>query len=235
MKKDKRLEELENVIRQMLNPIKGVPFYSVIEATTGKKVFEFDTNEESNQQLLEKLRIVAEDAGGNINIEGIRRRRANEVGNDVEGFVFNSLRKYNLNPRQPMTSLGKTKSTGYPDLLFFHEGKPIYLECETYNSENIRTTQRSFSYSPSEEPKVIFDAPHLAISFEVYDSSLGSGSPLFRVRNYKILDLRGLLVNVKHELNSDNRRLYAVGEDSVVLAEGSVPNQAKSYTLSTVI
>ncbi len=93
MQIDKRLRELENVIRQMLRPIKGIPFYLVVEATTGKKVLEFHISESSNQKLLESLRDVAEDAGKNINIDGIRRKRANEVGNDVEQFVLDSLRK----------------------------------------------------------------------------------------------------------------------------------------------
>jgi hypothetical protein len=38
------VNRLENVVKQMLTPLKGIPFNLVIESMTGKKVVPFDFN-----------------------------------------------------------------------------------------------------------------------------------------------------------------------------------------------
>jgi len=72
------------------------------------------------------------------------RSRPNEVGNDIEPYIKSALNSLGLNADVPIGPKGRKKSTGYPDILFWFNKSPYYLECKTYNIENIETTQRSF-------------------------------------------------------------------------------------------
>lgn len=218
MKTERYISQLENVIKQMLTPLKDIPFNVVIESLTGKKVIPFNGNSSADSELLTTLKRVAVIAGTEINKKGIKSKRPNEVGNYVEPFVKEALNKYYLKAGTPCGKSGKKKSTGYPDILFFYENKPHYLECKTYNLENVSTTQRSFYFSPSEDFKVIHDAHHFMISFEMYLS----GRNIYKCRHYKILSLDSLLLDVKYEFNSDNRRVYSGTSGTVVLADGEI-------------
>jgi len=161
-------KRLENIIKQMLQPLKDIPFNLVIEAMTGKKVLSFDFTRPDHQEVLKLLKQAALNAGKEINKTGILRPRPNEVGNDIEPYVRNALNSLGLNADIPVGPSGHKKAMGYPDILFWFNETPYYLECKTYNIENIETTQRSFYFSPSDEFKVIYDAPHLILSFEIY-------------------------------------------------------------------
>lgn len=117
---------------------------------------------------------------------------------------------------------GKRKAMGYPDIIFYHRRKPYYLECKTYNQENIGTTQRSFYFSPSEEFKVIYDAPHFILSFEIYVAGEQRGKHIYKCKHYKILSIDSLSLDVKYEFNSDNKRMYSGKNGTIILAEGKV-------------
>jgi len=95
-------------------------------------------------------------------------KRPNEVGNYIEAYVKDAMQQYDLNPDVPAGITGKKKATGYPDIIFFFKDKPYYLECKTYNLENISTTQRSFYFSPSDDFKVIHDTHHFILSYEMF-------------------------------------------------------------------
>ena len=47
------IKRLENVIKQMLQPLKDIPFNLVIEAMTGKKVLFFDFSKQEHKEVLE--------------------------------------------------------------------------------------------------------------------------------------------------------------------------------------
>lgn len=160
MKDSKYVRRLEKVIKQMLQPLKDIPFNLVIETMTGKKVLSFDFKNSAHQQVLNLLKKSALNAGKEINKTGILRPRPNEVGNDIEPYVKEALNSLKLNADVPTGPSGNKKSTGYPDIIFWHDKKPYYLECKTYNIKNIQTTQRSFYFSPSEKFKVTHNAPH---------------------------------------------------------------------------
>jgi len=53
------IKKLENVIKQMLKPLRDIPFNLVIETITGKKVISFDFNNKEHQQVLELLKQAA--------------------------------------------------------------------------------------------------------------------------------------------------------------------------------
>lgn len=113
------------------------------------------------------------------------------------------------------------RSTGYPDILLSDElDRPTYLECKVYGEGAAPTTMRSFYLSPSDEFKVCHDARHLLLAFGVERVSIGGTiDSEYRLRSFKLIDLHGLLCDVKYEFNSDNRRLYAA---EMVLAEGTL-------------
>lgn len=219
---DKYIVRLENVIKQMLVPLKGIPFNLAIEAITGKKVLSFDYKNTEHKKVLQLLTKAAIDVGNSINKIGIVRQRPNEVGNDIEPFVKDALNKLGLNADVPNTSKGTKKSVGYPDIIFHYNNKPYYLECKTYNIENIETSQRSFYFSLSDEFKVIHDAIHLLISFEIYVAGEFGIKHIFKCKHYKILSLDTLSLDVKHEFNSDNKRLYSGTDGTKILAEGEI-------------
>lgn len=218
--KDDHIRQLESVIKQMLKPIRDVPFALVVEAASNHKIIPFDPTNERDQAVLEALMKTANRVGKNVNKEGIRRKRPNEVGNDIEPFVLEALNEYGYDAHIPITLNGKKKSTGYPDIQFTDTfGRVNYLECKTYNINNIATSQRSFYFSKSDDLKISYDAHHFVISFEVFVSAQYDGMNVYKCRSWKVLSLENLLVDLKYEFNTDNKRLY---KKELILAEGSV-------------
>lgn len=201
----------------MLQPVRGIPFNLVIEALSNYKVVPFDPDSKEDSLLLDILKAVATEAGQEVNRAGIRRTRPNEVGNDIEPFVKNALLNNGYTADVPRSATGKRKATGYPDLEFVDEfGRYCYLECKTYNIENVATTQRSFYLSPSEDFKITRDAHHFVITYEIYVDGQEGRCNIYKCRSWKILSLEDLSVDVKYEFNSDNLRLYS---EELVLAE----------------
>ncbi len=216
------IKRLENIIKQMLQPLKDIPFNLVIEAMTGKKVLSFDFSNQEHKEVLELLRTAAINAGKEINKTGILRSRPNEVGNDIEPYVRRALNNLGLDADIPAGRSGRRKATGYPDIIFWYKNKPYYLECKTYNIKNINSTQRTFYFSPSDEFKVIYDALHLVLSFEIYVAGEQGNKHIYKCKHYKILSIEALSVDVKYEFNSDNRRLYSGKDGTIILAEGKI-------------
>lgn len=210
-------DELEGVIAKMLAPLRGLKLKVVIEGLSRKNVIPFDKNNDQDLDLLNKLKIVAENVLIEVNKNGIKRTRPNEVGNDIEPFVKEKLNEIGFKADTPISLNGNRRSVGYPDIEFIDNyDRYNYLECKTYNIENINTTLRSFYLSPSEDFKVSKDAHHFGMSFEVYvDHSIGNHH-IYKINSWKILDLSQLALDVKYEFNSDNRRLY---DSKLILAE----------------
>lgn len=96
------------------------------------------------------------------------------------------------------------------------------MEFKTYNIENIITTQRSFYFSPSDEFKVIYDASHFLLSFEIYVAGEQGRNHIYKCKHYKILSLDSLSLDVKYEFNSDNKRMYSGKDGTIILAEGEI-------------
>jgi len=213
-------KKLESVIKQMLRPLRGIPFKLVIEGISDHKIISFDKNDKRDIQVLNKLKEVAKAAGSAVNKKGILRPRSNEVGNDIEPFVKDSLDKIGYNASTPQSKSGKAKSAGYPDIEFVDEfGRPNYLECKTFNIKNIGTTQRTFYLSPSSEFKITKDAHHFMISFEMFVKNTKGNNQIYNCKSWKILTLEDMEVDVKYEFNSDNVRMYT---GSAILAEGTL-------------
>ncbi len=210
-------KELEGVISQMLKPLKGLPLGIVIEGLSGYKAIPFNNRSSRDRKVLSVLIRCADDVLKEVNKKGILRPRPNEVGNDIEPFVKKALNSLGYQADTPMAINGKKKATGYPDIEFIDEfGRSNYLECKTFNIDNINTTQRSFYLSPSDDFKITKDAHHFGISFEIYVQKSIGNNHLYKVKSWKILDLSKLELDVKHEFNADNKRLY---DKKIIIAE----------------
>ncbi len=213
--KRRYVARLEAVIRQMLQPLKGVPFNLAIEAMTDHKVLAFDIGNGEHRKLLDLLTLAATDAGNEINSHGITSKRVNEVGNKIEPFVRSALERIpGVAALIPATRSGKRKAAGYPDIEIIANGVPCYLECKTFNSDTSDTTQRSFYFSPSDEFKVTRDALHFLLSYEMFQDG-----GRYRTSCFKLLAIESLSLDVKHEFNSDNKRLYSGNHGTRLLAE----------------
>jgi hypothetical protein len=217
---DDYVSKLEKIISQMLTPLRDLPFGVVIQALSGHKVIPFDSADPEDLALLDRLKVVANEAAVNVNKKGIRRPRPNEVGNDIEPFVEDALNKQGFRAHTPVTSSGRRKSTGYPDIEFQDaDGQIHYLECKTFNKENVNTTQRSFYLSPSDDFKVTEDAHHFVLSYEIFSDGEDGNNHVYKCAAWKLLSISDLEVDVKYEFNSDNLRLYS---KELVLAEGTI-------------
>jgi hypothetical protein len=220
IKTEKYTKMLEGVIKRMIRPLKKVPFKLVIETLSGHKIIPFDSQDQKDKIVLEKLIEVAITAGKKINKTGIKRPRPNEVGNDIEPIVKSALTKIKYKADTPKTKNGSKKTTGYPDIEFIDEfDRTNYLECKTYNIESLDTTFRSFYLSPAEEFKITKDAHHFIISFEIYIDKKQGKMNIYKCKAWKIIKLEELMVDVKYEFNADNSRLYS---KDLILAEGKL-------------
>jgi hypothetical protein len=219
MADDDYTKNLEKIIKQMLLPLKNIPFKLVIESLTGKEVLPFNKDNLEHYEILKLLNIAARKAGNLINDEGIKRRRVDEVGNAIEAYVKTALNECGLKADTPAGQSGKKKSTGYPDIIFWHKDKPYYLECKTYSKENMNTTFRSFYLSPSKDFKVTYSTLHFLLSYEMFISDNLGNQNTYKAKHYKILSIEKLHTNVKYEFNTSNKELY---KNDYLLAEGDL-------------
>lgn len=196
-------------------PLKDIPFEVIVQHLYGTAVEKFDIGVQENMNMLRVLTRAMRRACLVVQRNPIVRPRPNEVGNDMEPFVIESLRNENLRALRPKTISGRGKSTGYPDIKISTSGLSIYLEVKTFARRNYSTTQRSFYFSPTDDPKVTEDAHHLAVGFEIEQT----GNEFTPV-SFEILDLYGLPCDLKSEFNSDNRRLYDTGR---ILCQQQIP------------
>lgn len=193
-------------------------FGDVIKATTGFAVLTFDPADPAQAGLLKRLQQAARLAMKQANVNGIRKARANEVGNAMETFVMDAFKELTLPAERPTTQSGRTLSVGYPDLQL-DTTPPCYLELKTFNEKTARSTQRTFYYSPSDDPKITRDSLHLLLAFQMEAAESEEG-PVWRAVRYRITSLQALTVRLKIEYNQGNRALY---EAESVLAEETAP------------
>jgi hypothetical protein len=216
-----REELLEDVLAQMLKPVRNVPFSVIIRSLAGRRVIPVDRNDPADVLVLGKLEEAIRLAADRVKLQPIRRPRPNEVGNDIEAYVQAALVRAGFRAERPTSAAGKGKSTGYPDLLFYDEdNRPHYLECKICAEGTEPTSMRSFYLSPSESFKVALDARHLLLAYGMRAVAVaGSRDSAYTPHSFRLVDLHDLLCDVKYEFNSDNKRLYAT---SIVLLQGTL-------------
>lgn len=201
-----------------------IPYTQVIEMLSGRQVIPLDLDDQVDCELIDRLTSAIRECCKILNHAGIPSGRVNEVGNKIESPVTDAINRLEngLRAETPTDERGRRRATGYPDLLITDRyGRHSYLEVKTYNRNNIATTQRSFYLSPSQNFKVIHDARHLLVSFEIVDKGeLPDTQPrmnLYVPVHFKLISLDQITCDLKLEFNSDNVRLYS--EQGIICAE----------------
>lgn len=211
---------LKRVLKKITISLKDIPFNSLIESLSGYKVLPFKPKNKKDKKLLETLKTIATKVGKTINKNGIVSSRPNEAGNSIETFVIDAFKKCGLSANIPKCKSGKKKATGYPDIEFVDGyGRINYLECKTYNINTLDSNMRSFYLSPSKSFKITKNAHHFILSFEIFVDGRKRNKNIYKCKKWKIMSLHKLLVNVKHEFNSNNKKLYS---KNLILAEGDL-------------
>lgn len=213
------VKELEQTISKLLAPLKDIPFPIVIKAISGYSVVPFYKTNSSDNALLSKLATAMQKAIKTANEEGIFTDRPNEVGNNIEPFVRDALNEIGLVATTPITTSGKHKASGYPDVEIREKsGRVTYLECKTYNPKSEESSFRAFYLQPSENFKITADARHLLVGFEIATAKRQRKQAYVPVR-WRLYTLHNLRVQVKHEFNASNKDIY---QEEALLAEGSL-------------
>ena len=130
--------------------------------------------------------------------------RMNEVGLQIEQLLMESLDAHGAQVQRPRTRSGRGQSSGYPDLWVQWQGQSFYVEVKTFSSHTLKSSQRTFYFSVSEDPKVTENAIHLLAGFEIEKRD----DSHHRIVAYHLVDLRELPCKVKVEYNASNRELY---------------------------
>jgi hypothetical protein len=117
--------ELETVLAQVLQPLRGVPFKAAIRAVSGCSVLDFDSANQKHDQLATKISLAAGIAGTALRSKGIATARPNEAGNAIEPYVKAGLAGTGLLAETPKTKDGKAKAVGYPDIEIIGAGGPV--------------------------------------------------------------------------------------------------------------
>lgn len=207
MSNKKYIKDLEKIAKIITEPLKGLPFNSVIRLLSECKVL-FFSELSNNNVLLQQITRAVDMAGKKSYRDGIFTSRPNEAGNKIEPFVKEALNKVGLNADTPIAKNGKRKATGYPDIEIINKKQTIYLECKTYNIKNVTTSQRAFYFSPSKNFKITKDAPHLLLAFQIEERKRG-GRKAYVPVYWKLYTLENFKVDLKHEFNQSNKKLYA--------------------------
>ncbi len=150
------------------------------------------------------LQSVASETCAEFNRSKSEYDRTNELGLALEQILQQVFESNDVDCGIPTTLSGQKQFAGYPDLTFSYKGQLYYLEVKTFSSRTIDSSQRTFYFTVSENPKVIKDAFHLLIGFEIEKSN----DRHYRILRYHIIDLRNLPCKVKVEYNANNRDLY---------------------------
>ncbi len=206
-----------SALSELVKPAKKIPFKDVILATTSHRLLDFDTNNPAHVALHKRISAAAAAAADTARTNGLFAIRANEAGNHIEPFVKTALREAGLNARTPVTADGDAQTVGYPDIEILGD-VPCYLELKTYNASTVNTTQRSFYYSPSANPKVTHDALHLLLAYEL-EKTMRDGKTAFVPVHWKLITLQDLEVDLKFEFNQSNRGLYGKESGKALLGE----------------
>ena len=207
---DDYVKDLEETVRKFMQPLKDVPFPVLVKAISGHRILPFDENNQENVALLEILKRVCNQAMRDAHRKGMYKNRPNEVGNKIEDFVKKALSKNGFTANTPQTSKGKKQPAGYPDILIERpNGEKIYLECKTYNIKSINSTLRTFYIQASENTKIMHDAMHLMVSFEIEKLQRNNKDVSIPV-NWKLYNLENLRLQRKPEFNASNKDMYGV-------------------------
>lgn len=176
---------------------------TIVENAFGKRVLPWEGK--YRDIFHEAIRCGAE----TFNQRGCSADRMNEISTKVEDCLMEAFRVSGISAALPKTRTGRTQRSGYPDLRVEVEGQVYYLEVKTYSAQSRTSSHRAFYLSNSPDPKILEDAIHLLVGFEVEKRNDNS----YRVTRFLCRDIRELACKVKIEFNASNLDMYRDVED----------------------
>lgn len=203
------------VLLRRKDRLKNVPFSTVIEAATGRRILPLDPGAAIDRQILDAIGEAMTGVLRGLNAEdnparGLRR--INEASRHLEDALLAALdARPGFSCGIPPTAEGKEQRPGYPDLRLMHEasGRVAYLDPKLFEESGIASTLRTFYFEPAGldgegvTGKVLEDAHHILIGV-AHDGNDGQ----WKFLRWHAVDLSGLNVRLKAEFQASNRDLY---------------------------
>lgn len=202
-------DEFSAAVRLLKSGVSRLYFRDVINAATGHQIIPFDDN---SNQILEEIKswldLNLKELSNLIEMDYVGR--PNELGNYLERVLMARLdESLNFSVDMPRTEQGHKQATGYPDgIIVDHmRNQVVYFDVKIFQEKTRNTTLRSFYYQPTNQSKILHNAPHFLVGFVVESLSGDNRSP-FIIKDYELVDIYNLEVNFKAEFNASNRDLY---------------------------
>jgi len=202
-------EEFETAVRLLKSGVSKLYFRDVILAATGQNILPFEAK---SNEILNEIRFWLEKNLNELSnlIEMDYVGRPNELGNYLERLLMARLDEdLNFSVDTPTTEQGRRQAAGYPDgiIVDHHRDQVVYFDVKIFQEKTRDSSLRSFYYQPTNQSKILHDAPHFLIGFVVESLENDNRSP-FVIRGYEIVDIYNLQVNFKAEFNASNRDIY---------------------------
>lgn len=215
----KRMENYERIIKEILGAFSKLEFHIVVEATIHKRIIPIDKNDERDRLLLEDIHTIVNDFAIQYNQRPItfslykslvkppnpKSFRNNEVGVFADKIIPSFFDK-NKGKLKIVTAFARLQLMGYPDEeITDRYGRVTYLEVKATSRRDVGSP-RDFFFSPlkNSKKKIRADGHHLLLCFD----TLELREKEFIIKGWCLIDLFNIKVSMKPEFNTDNLELY---------------------------
>ncbi len=201
-------DEFKTTITYLKKGVDQLYFRDVIKAATDHSIIKFD---DSSLKVLAKIDEYLKNNFSYLASQVKKYNgRVNEAGNEIEKILKPQINNLlNISCKTPTLANGTAQSSGYPDYLIESSGITIYADVKAFQAKSKESSFRSFYYEPTNQIKILKDAPHCLIGFEIKSLGGDNKSP-FELIKYEIVDLYDLQVNFKAEFNANNSDVYSL-------------------------
>jgi hypothetical protein len=191
--------------------LRGIPFSEVIFDTTGKRVLEFNRQDETDRRVAKEISAVCDETMKRLNapdsaIQNVDR--INEVSSYFEDTLCDLLNSTpGLSCDFPHTEQDRVMRSGYPDLRIVDlaSKRVFYLDPKLYARGSRDSSFRTFYFEPKKATnKVLDDAVHFIVGFE---HELREGGR-WNFTRWDLVDLSQFKVKLKAEFQASNRDMY---------------------------
>jgi len=208
-----KIKEIIDKIKESRGILENTSIKDLIEASTAFDVIPYS---EKYRELLSEIVLIGNKIKSKFGSTPITRQlfqkykgkkvnafRNNEVGDFCEVLIkeaFDNNREQFKEIRNVLQLGGK----GYPDLKIITNSETAFLEVKA-TSRPDKGSARDFYYSPgaASERKIDCSALHILIGFVTEQISNG-----FLIKDFKLVDVSKIKVNLKPEFNTDNLGIY---------------------------
>ncbi|PXF51288.1 MAG: hypothetical protein C4B55_02510 [Candidatus Methanophagaceae archaeon] len=222
---EKKFEEYQKIIKNILSAFHRVPFSIILESTLGYEVYSMDLRDERNLALKKNIVKLADSITLFHNKHLItpilykeqlghlpRNFRANEVSVILERVFpqrFEELKEGKGEEKEEfecIAAVEKFGAQGYPDEKIEDKwGRTTYLELKATTRPH-EGSPRDFFFTPlkNTRAKIKNDALHLLLGSVIREVE----PQQFKTVGWKLEDLSKIKVTMKPEFNTDNKEIY---------------------------